>query len=77
MLQIKITGSTQSQHQYWIADKLAAVTKAERKLLLISLVFIFLRMWDIIDVVLFIYLKKEGRCTHYYWLQLFTVSIIT
>ena len=61
-------------YQWGMTDQLAAVTKAERKLLLVPLVFIFLQIWDIIGVFLFVYLKKDGRNPHYYWLQLFTVS---
>ena len=76
MFQVKITGTKQNHLNYWIAGELAAVTNAERKLLLIPLMFIFLRVWDVVDSILFVYLKlKTYDNGHYYWLQLFTVSI--
>ena len=54
------------------------MTKAERKLLLIPVVFIFLRIWDIIGVFLFVYLKQDGHNSHhYYWLQLLIVSTLS
>ena len=63
--------SSWQSHHYWITSNLSELTKAERKLLLIPLIFIFLRIWDIVDVFWFVYLNKGKND---YWLQLLTVS---
>jgi len=50
---------------------------AEQKLLLVPLVFIFLRVWDIVDDVLTVYYHTDiGGGDKLLWLQILTVSDI-
>ena len=53
------------------------VFPAEQKLLLVPLVFIFLRVWDIVDDVLTLYYYTDiGDGDKLLWLQILTVSDI-
>ena len=48
------------------------LAKAEVKLLLVPVVFIALRVWDLVGSILVVYCQYD---THkFYWLQILTVS---
>ena len=50
--------------------------KTEIKLLFIPLVFIFLRVWDVLGGILFVYRHTPvHKPSDYYWLQFLTVSV--
>jgi len=48
---------------------------AEQKLLLVPLMFIFLRVWDIVDDILIVY-YHTGDEEKLLWLQILTVSVV-
>ena len=48
---------------------------AEQKLLLVPLMFIFLRVWDIVDDILIVY-YHTGDGEKLLWLQILTVSVV-
>ena len=55
-----------------IAEDPSGVIRAERKLLLVPLVFIFLRIWDIIGDASIIW---KNFFVHGNWIKLLTVSL--
>ena len=63
------------EYHILIAINNPAKVKTEIKLLFIPLVFIFLRVWDVIDSILFTYQHSTAyKENQYDWLQLLTVS---
>ena len=57
-----------------LSNNLSMIAKAERKLLLIPLLFIFLRIWDVIDNMLFMYNHVDDVEEKYLWLKMLTVN---
>ena len=58
-----------------LIDHPIPVIKSEQKLLLVPVVFIFLRVWDIIGDIIFIY-YDHPESNHYIWLQILMVSVV-
>lgn len=52
-----------------------SMIKADRKLLLVPLVFIFLRVWDIADDIFIVYANHHLHGNSRNWLKLCTVSL--
>ena len=62
-----------SHYPSMLSSNLSMIAKAERKLLLIPLLFIVLRIWDIIDDM-FVYNGVNDVQKKYIWLKVLTVS---
>ena len=51
-----------------------SVIEVDTKLLFVPLMFIFLRVWDVIDGIMFVYHPTPGYDNNHHWLQPLTVS---
>lgn len=59
---------------YLMVENPSAIIKAERKLLLVPLVFIILRIWDIFGDTYIVYAHHDVPKNDHNWVKLFTVS---
>ena len=51
------------------------IVEAEIRLLFVPLVFVFLRVWDVMDGIIFVYHPSPSLKSNYHWLQPLTVSV--
>ena len=58
-----------------MAQNPSGIIKAERKLLLVPLVFIILRIWDIAGDIFIVYRHHHVYDNGRNWIKLFTVSL--
>ena len=55
------------------ANSVNADNRPERKLLIIPIIFLFLRIWDLVNDVIFL-CHSDAKIRHHKWLLLLTVS---
>ena len=51
------------------------IVETEIRLLFVPMVFIFLRVWDVMDGIMFVYHPTPSFKNNYHWLQPLTVGV--